>query len=58
MSYPWIPDENGKKIEIPKDLYSEIYKMIIKYKRQKGAPSIIYEPTTQKDIDEFFQHRK
>ena len=48
---PWIPDENGEKIIIPKELYSEIRRRI------KDLPKIKYNKVCQKDIDHFFQKK-
>jgi hypothetical protein len=63
---PWIPDEHGNKIEIPEELYSEIHKMIkniqskdlgiqvVQSLQNQRSDKIIYQSTSQKDIDNFF----
>ncbi len=56
-----IPDENGNPVEIPKELYPRILKMVRKYHSQaKKSPrrEIEYHHVRQKDIDRFFDgHR-
>ena len=67
MSYPWIPDERGNKMEIPKELYEEIRKIIRnKEGSQKSQDKsqfkyqdkIIYQTTTQRDVNQFFHITK
>lgn len=50
MDKPWISDEKGNKMEIPRELYSEIRKMI------RNHEKISFHLVSQKDIDEFFQN--
>jgi hypothetical protein len=55
MNYPWIPDERGNKIKIPEELYEEIRKMIRIQEKDKNK-KILYQTTTQRDINQFFQN--
>jgi hypothetical protein len=55
FSTPWVPDENGNKMEIPRVLYPEIRK-IIRNTKSRDKDKITYQITTQKDIDNFFQN--
>jgi hypothetical protein len=57
MNYPWIPDERGNKLEIPKELYEEIRK-IIRMREKEKTRKIIYHTTTQSDINQFFHITK
>lgn len=54
MSSPWIPDEKGKKMIIPKELYSEIRKIIRKH---QDDSMIRYHTVSQRDINEFFENK-
>ena len=51
MSEPWIPDEKGIKMIIPKELYPEIRKMI---RNQRNI--LFHSSISQKDIDIFFKN--
>jgi hypothetical protein len=57
MNYPWVPDERGEKLVIPKELYEEIRK-IVRIREKDKNKNIIYQTTTQRDINQFFHITK
>jgi hypothetical protein len=43
-SRPWIPDEKGNKMEIPKELYATIRKLIKEHHPSSNQEKISFHP--------------
>ena len=53
-SRPWIPDEKGNKMEIPKELYATIRKLIKEQHPSSNQEKISFHPIPKGEKINFF----